>query len=89
METVNNPGKIVALKKQLATLRERKKGKITPEESQLISDRIAEIKQEIDDMSRPPIKVVPVVNAKTIAEREAPKRASSVKANRTVTRVTV
>lgn len=69
MPTTVNEGRIVALKKQIVELRKQREGRITPEENQLITDRIQQIKAEIDSLNRPKSKIVPVVNAKTIAER--------------------
>lgn len=64
-----NDGKIVALNKQISILRKKKSAKISPEEIQLINDRIAEIKKEIDELSRPEPTIVPVVNVRTVGEK--------------------
>lgn len=68
----NNAGKIVALKKQISILtNEKKKKNITPQEYQLINDRIKDIKNEIDNYSRKnEPTIVPVTNARTISERK-------------------
>lgn len=72
MNIVDNAGKIVALKKQISILtNEKKKKTITPQEYQLINDRIDAIKNEIDDLSRKnEPTIVPVINARTISERK-------------------
>lgn len=64
-----NDGKIVALKKQIEELRKQKTKNLSPEQYQLITDRIQEIKREIEELSKPQQQIVPVVNARTVSER--------------------